>query len=155
MRVKKVVDGDTLTVEHPNFASLPRKKPSNKTYNNLRLIGIDTPESVHPNKAKNVPEGRVASNFVKQYVRKGQLVLLRFDRELLDHYDRLLAYVYVDGVNLNELIMSEGMATPEPVAPNTTFAQRFLQLAREAYEAAKGFWQTLFAPVARQLGFQR
>ena len=59
---------------------------------NVRLIGVDTPETVHPNKPVKA-YGKEASNFTKNLL-LGESVYLRYDVERIDQYGRLLAYLY-------------------------------------------------------------
>lgn len=53
VNVFSVVDGDTIKVTL-----------NNEKYT-VRLVGVDTPESVHPNKEKNTVEGKIASDYTK------------------------------------------------------------------------------------------
>ena len=59
--LKRVVDGDTIIVLNKNKEEL-----------RVRLIGIDTPESVHPDADKNTAEGQLASDYTKSQLKKGQ-----------------------------------------------------------------------------------
>src|SRR5262245_3661413 len=73
-----------------------------------RLIGVDTPETVHPN---NPVEcfGKEASGFTKKLL-EGQRVTLEYDRQKTDRYKRTLAYVYrvKDGLFVNREIIARG-----------------------------------------------
>ena len=89
--VERVVDGDTLLLD---------------TGERVRLIGVDTPETKHPDLPVD-PLGLEAAAFVEKRV-EGREVELRFDRERFDPHQRLLAYVYVDGECLNEEIIRAG-----------------------------------------------
>ncbi len=106
--VVRVVDGDTLIVNY------------NDVEERVRLIGIDTPESVHSDEAQNTEEGVVASEYTKSLV-EGKQVELEFDVELRDQYDRMLAYVYVDGVMLNKTLLEEGYAEITTYPPNVKY----------------------------------
>ena len=85
--VVEVVDGDTVRVELPSGLET------------VRIIGIDTPEVVHPTE----PEacyGAEATAFAKRTL-DGQPVTLELDptQDERDRYDRLLAHVHVgDGL---------------------------------------------------------
>lgn len=84
----RVVDGDTIIV------NIDGKKER------VRLIGVDTPETKHPNKPVEY-FGREASAFTKGMV-EGKKVKLEYDWQRRDKYGRLLAYVYLeDGTFLN------------------------------------------------------
>lgn len=114
--VIRAVDGDTLLIDYEGV----------NTY--VRLIGIDTPESVHPDEAKNEYAGILASDFTKSIV-EGKSVELEFDVEQKDIYDRLLAYVYVDGIMLNKTLIKEGFAVVKWYPPNIKYNNEFEALA--------------------------
>ncbi|MEZ6073003.1 MAG: thermonuclease family protein [Pirellulales bacterium] len=123
-QVQRVVDGDTLLL-------------ANKA--RVRLIGIDTPETVKPDTPPE-PWGAEASAFTKQFVRGGT-VRLEFDRERVDQYDRVLAYVYVDDQMLNEELLRAGLARMEPqyrYAPS--MKRRFRAAEDEARAQHLGIW---------------
>lgn len=122
--VKRVVDGDT-------FESTDGKK--------VRMIGIDTPETVKPNHPVE-PYGKEASQFAKQLL-EGKTVTLRFDVEPYDKYNRLLAYVYLpEGTFVNDKLVREGYARIMTIPPNVAFADQFLAAEREAREHRRGLW---------------
>lgn len=81
-RVSRVVDGDTVDVT---------RGPRTLT---LRLIGIDTPETVHPTEPIAC-WGPEATDFASARL-LGEPVVLEFDRSQgrLDYYGRTLAYVW-------------------------------------------------------------
>lgn len=118
--VERVVDGDTLVVELDGEST------------KIRLIGVDTPESVHPDQSKNTPEGEEAAEYAAELL-EGEMVYLEYDLNRMDQYGRTLAYVYLeDGTMVQELLLEEGYAQPDPVKPNTKYAQRFELLAQMA-----------------------
>ncbi len=128
-KVVRVVDGDTLVV---NFQDKEEK---------LRLIGMDTPESVHPNKSKNVPEGKIASDYVKDLV-DGKDIKLEFDVEQRDRYGRLLAYVYLGNTMLNKHLLEIGYAKLATFPPNVKYVEDFKELQKNARENQEGFWES-------------
>lgn len=71
--VVNVVDGDTIKVELDN-----------QKYT-VRFVGVDTPESVHPNKEKNTKEGKIASDYTKNRL-TGKNVYLQKDVSGTDKY---------------------------------------------------------------------
>lgn len=125
--VSKVSDGDTFTIIIDN-----------KKYG-VRLIGVDTPESVHPNKKKNVPYGKIASNYTKERL-EGKKVILKKDVQARDKYGRILAFVYIDGKMYNEELIEKGHAKIMTVPPNVNNTERFKQLQKEAQKLKKGVW---------------
>lgn len=124
VHVKRVVDGDTLLLQ---------------TGERLRLIGIDTPESVKPDTPPE-PFSHEASVFTKRLV-EGRDVRLEFDRHREDQYGRTLAYVYVDDLLLNEEIVRQGFSRAETRFPfRSDFQRRFVEAEKEARAAKRGIW---------------
>ena len=126
-KVIRVVDGDTIIVE---FGDVEER---------VRLIGIDTPESVHADEAKNTIEGKIASDFTKSKL-EGKNVNLEFDIEERDQYGRLLAYVWLDGKMFNRVLLEEGYAQIATFPPNVKYVYDFKLLERKAKENQRGFW---------------
>ena len=128
--VVKIVDGDTIKLMIDG-----EKK-------NVRLIGIDTPESVHPDSDKNVPEGKLASDHTKELVGDSELYI-EYGTEPQDRYGRPLCYVYLpDGTMLNEKILSDGYAKVLIVGKNKEYKDRFYELQDEAKAEGRGLWST-------------
>ena len=125
--VLRVVDGDTIEIDY------------NGEKEKVRLIGVDTPESVHPDAEKNTDYGKTAAEFTTEKL-EGQLVSLEFDVEQRDKYGRLLAYVYLDGQMFNSLLLEEGHAMVSTYPPNVKYADLFLEQQQEAREAGVGLW---------------
>ncbi|MHB8171658.1 MAG: thermonuclease family protein [Thermincolia bacterium] len=124
VRVSRVVDGDTFVISGGQ---------------RVRLIGIDTPESVKP-RSKPEAYGKEASAYTRNLL-EGQQVLLVHDVEKKDKYGRLLAYVYLeDGRFVNEILVREGYAQVMTVPPNVVHAEDFLRWQREARNGGKGLW---------------
>ncbi len=127
-KVTSVVDGDTLKIDF------------NGTETKVRLIGVDTPESVHPDKTKNTNYGKIASNYTKSLI-EGKNITLEFDVSETDKYGRLLAYVYLEnGEMLNEKLVKEGYAQIATYAPNVKYADKFKALQEQARKNKIGFW---------------
>jgi micrococcal nuclease len=127
--VEHVVDGDTVVV-----AIGGRDE-------RVRMIGVDTPE-VHVQDGAPECYGPEASAFTKQLLPPGTAVRLERDVVGRDDYGRLLAYVYLaaDGRMVNQLLVEGGYAQPLTIAPNATFAARFVAAARAAESAGLGLW---------------
>jgi len=127
-KVVRVVDGDTIIV---NFNGKDER---------VRLIGIDTPESVHPDVSRNLPEGKTAYEFTKSRL-EGKEVVLEFDVQERDQYGRLLAYVYLNGVMFNKTLLEEGYARVATYPPNVKYVEEFTEIQKTAREKNKGFWK--------------
>lgn len=126
--VLKVVDGDTIKL------SIDGEKK------NVRLIGIDTPESVHPDADKNVPEGKLASDHTKELVGDSELYI-EYGTEPQDRYGRPLCYVYLpDGTMLNEQILRDGYAKVLIVGKNKEYKEKFYEIQDEAKAEGRGLW---------------
>lgn len=127
-QVTEVVDGDTFKIVIDG-----------KTQK-VRLIGMDTPESVSPDQSKNSEYGVKAFNYTKGLI-EGKMVTLEFDVEKTDKYNRLLAYVYLeDGTMLNKKLLEEGYAKLATYPPNVKYVDEFKAIQKEARKENRGFW---------------
>ena len=107
----------------------------------VRLIGIDTPETQHPDFGDEC-YGHAATRFAKQLLQPGDRVRLVLDVETRDRYDRLLAYVYraSDNLFVNAEIVRRGYAYVSTIPPNVAHAEQFRRLAAKARHAGAGLW---------------
>ena len=126
-QVQRVSDGDTFVADVRG-----RRE-------RVRVIGVDTPESVAPN-TPDEPFGEEASDFAKHYL-DGETVRLAGDAEPRDRYGRMLAYVWLDdGTFWNALLVAEGYAQQLTIPPNVTYAGLFRRLVAEARRDDRGLW---------------
>ncbi len=141
VRVTRVVDGDTIEVRLEGRSE------------DVRLIGVDTPETVKPDTPVQC-FGERASRFTKRRL-TGRRVRLVFGVERRDVYGRLLAYVYLADRTLavprphksrqrdrlfNAILVRRGLARSLTIAPNDRFAPRFRRLELIAARAGRGLW---------------
>jgi micrococcal nuclease len=107
----------------------------------VRVIGVDTPESVKPGTPVQCYAKRAAA--ANAALIAGRRVRLVGDVEHRDRYGRLLAYVYRegDGAFVNALLVRDGFARTLTIAPNTTHAAEFARLANTARSAGRGLWR--------------
>ncbi|MDH4067260.1 MAG: thermonuclease family protein [Acidobacteriota bacterium] len=124
-RVRKVIDGDTITVSGVGT---------------VRLIGVDAPEKTGGYREAE-PFGDQATRFMRDLV-DGKQVRLEYDGERMDQYKRTLAYVFLeDGTLANEAIIRAGWAETY-----RRFQYRrkpdFQAAEREARAARRGMWAT-------------
>jgi micrococcal nuclease len=124
--VVDIVDGDTIEVL------------VNGHQEDVRYIGIDTPESVAPGEPVEC-YGHQASDLNAELV-EDETVRLVFDAERRDQYGRLLAYVYVGDLFVNAELVRDGYATTLTIAPNDSFAGLFDRLEQGAANAGRGLW---------------
>lgn len=123
--VRRAVDGDTLLLESGH---------------RVRLLGVDTPETKHPEKPPE-PLGQEATEFTASKVNR-QPVRLVFDRERLDRYGRVLAWVYVDDRCLNIELVRAGLSPAVVRSPLRADLRKLLLAAEvEAKDAKRGIWE--------------
>jgi len=127
--VVRVVDGDTVVVR------LGRNEE------HVRLIGIDTPETVDPRRPAEC-FGKEASERTGSLLPAGTRVRLERDAEGRDRYDRLLAYLYraEDGAFVNLSMVADGFALAKPYPPNTAHQAAFGAAEAEARRRGVGLW---------------
>lgn len=126
--VKRVVDGDTFII---NIDGKDER---------VRLIGVDTPESVNLDESKNTPEGEEASNITKKLVPENTVVWLEYDKDMTDDYGRTLAYIWLtdkfenvtsdnmDKYMLNAKLLKIGTAKPMFISPNLKYEPEFAKI---------------------------
>ena len=126
--LERVVDGDTIVVDLDGRSE------------KVRLIGIDAPESVHPDEERNVTEGEESSAYLKSLVSPGQTLYLQRDVSDTDRYGRLLRYVWLEAPGnpddagevtekmLNAIIVESGHAQAKDYAPDTKYSRMFHSL---------------------------
>ena len=129
----EVLDGDTFSVMY------------NGEQASVRLIGVDTPESVHTDESKNNEYGKLASAFTRELLRDVEWLYLEFDVSKYDTYERLLAYVYLDEEasfeeSLNFTLVSEGYAVNKEFKPNVRYASVLARACRTAKTERMGLW---------------
>lgn len=128
VHVDRVVDGDTLIGSN------------NKEQNiKIRLIGIDTPETVKPNTPVQ-PYGKEASDYSKKEL-SNKDVYLEYDKEAEDQYGRKLAYVWLDKKTMfNEILVRKGLAREKYFAPNGKYRTDFEKAEEEAKNDKLNIW---------------
>ena len=115
--VVNVIDGDTIELQDGS---------------RIRYLGIDTPETGEPYyseataRNKELVEGKVV------YLQKGKR-----DR---DEYDRLLRYVYVEGIFVNAELVAQGYATSYIFDPDERYSQTLVRLEQYAKMKNRGLW---------------
>lgn len=128
-RVTYIVDGDTFYAQ---------QNGSNRT--KFRLIGIDTPESKHPDKPVE-PFSKEATDLLSLLI-KDKIVLLEYDIQTHDKYGRSLVYVYDDeGLFINEELVLKGLAQVYTFPPNIQFAEVFIEAQKKARKHKIGMWK--------------
>lgn len=136
--VQRVVDGDTIVVDFPSGEQ-----------ERVRLIGVNTPETVHPKKPVEY-YGKEASDFTKREL-TGKRVWLQMDVQVRDRYQRALGYVWLEAPKedesavrrgmFNARLLLEGYGQVMTIQPNSRYAEMFVGFQREAREQNKGLWK--------------
>lgn len=126
-RVIRIIDGDTIEVD--------LGEGNKKT---VRYIGIDTPETVDPNRSDQC-FGKEASAKNKELVGNG-IVGLEKDVSETDRYGRLLRYVYMGDLFINQVLVSEGYAHASSYPPDIKYQDKFRQAEQQARTNSKGLW---------------
>lgn len=145
--VVSVTDGDTIRVQISGRVEGPGAGSANvgEEYP-VRLIGIDTPETVKPGSPVEC-FGREASAAAKALL-EGENVRLVKDVENVDGYQRLLRYVYVGDEMANGRLVVNGYASVYTYPPNVRHADLFVSLQRDARESGRGLWAESACPNA-------
>ncbi len=127
--VTTVIDGDTIEVEMAGRR------------HRVRLLGVDSPESVHP----ELPEqcyGKEATEGLSRQLPPGSEIIIERDVELYDRYQRLLLYVYRrhDGLFVNRWLVEQGLAEAVFYPPNLHFRPEIQQSRQQARAERRGLW---------------
>lgn len=134
--VEKIVDGDTIWVR----VDEPGGPLAAGATHKIRLLEIDTPETVHPSQpvACGGPE---ATAFAKQHLPVGSTVHLVADREDTDQYGRFLRYVWTDGgAFFNLEAVRTGHARAVLFEPNDAYIEVLREAEAEARRQGLGLW---------------
>jgi len=128
--VIEVVDGDTVDLSIDGHRQ------------RVRLIGVDTPETKHPNKPVQC-YGHEATVFTESLLPNDTKVRIERDTEARDTYDRLLVYLYraSDNMFINLELVRQGFAHVLTIEPNTAYVDKFVAAARDAQSNDRGLWQ--------------
>ena len=133
--VERVVDGDTIIVD------------VNGNRERVRLLGIDTPESVSESRPDQC-YGAESSAYLSQLLPAGSDITLIRDIESRDKYDRLLAYVvrYSDQLFVNLDLVERGFADALNYEPNSYYRDLFASAEAQARADNVGLWGVCGGP---------
>jgi micrococcal nuclease len=132
--VSGVSDGDTISITK-DLENGKQEKIK------VRLIGINTPESVDPRRPVEC-FGKEASAHMKS-IANGESVYVELDssQDTYDKYDRLLGYVFLeDGQMLNRKMVADGYAYEYTYANPYKYQKDFKDLQRFAKNEKRGLW---------------
>lgn len=133
--VLRVIDGDTIDVDLDGGRE------------RVRLIGVDTPESVAPERPVQC-YGVEASARTKELLPAGTIVRLERDEVGRDQYDRLLAYVYRadDDLLVNLDLIEGGFADAVTYGDNEALYDTFVAAESAARADGVGLWGACGGP---------
>lgn len=119
----RVIDGDTIEIEGGR---------------RIRYIGVNTPETYecYYQQAKDKNKELV----------EGKEIIIEKDVSETDRYGRLLRYVWVDNIFVNEYLVREGYAQVATYPPDVKYQDNFLEAQREARENSRGLWGDVCRP---------
>nr|VFJ44774.1 MAG: Endonuclease YncB, thermonuclease family [Candidatus Kentron sp. DK] len=127
--VTHVHDGDTIHIDDP----LGKRRK-------LRLIGIDSPEVAWEGRPGQ-PFAEEARETVARLLPPGTGIRLRYGRERVDKYHRLLAHAFLpDDTNLQAHLLSKGLATALVVPPNLAYLDCYAGSEARARRIRAGIW---------------
>ncbi len=120
-KVVKVVDGDTL---HINITGGPKKQ-------RLRFQGIDAPEIEQQH-------GKKSARFLADLLLKKEVTIKTAPKRQYDQYDRMLGKVYINGKDVELIMLSEGMAWHYKYYNKE---KQYADAEQSARAAKKGLWK--------------
>ena len=131
VKFSKCVDGDTIKV-----------LLDNKEYT-VRMLAVDTPESVHPTKGVEY-YGKEASDYTCEKITNAKKIELEYDdnSEKMDKYDRLLAWVFVDDTLLQSLLVENGYAKVAYLYDDYKYTDKLEKIQELASAKNIGIWDT-------------
>ena len=99
LKFSKCIDGDTAEFIY------------NEEKIKVRMLAIDTPETVHPTKGEE-PYGKDASNYTCNKITNAKKIVLEFDEnsDKFDKYNRYLGWIFVDDSLLQKELIKNGLA---------------------------------------------
>jgi endonuclease YncB( thermonuclease family) len=121
-----IIDGDTFRLN---------------TGQPVRLIGIDAPELSQPG-------GEMSREYLA-YLISGENITLEkgYQDQDRDKYNRLLRFVYIGNLCINEEMIRQGYAEARYLSPKDPMHEYYIQLEIEAKTAKAGLWSAnIFQP---------
>ena len=125
-RVSRVVDGDTVILQLLDDEY------------RLRLIGIDAPETVHPQLPVQC-YGEEASAYLTELIEE-KFVQVEKDVSETDRYGRLLGYIWLGETMVNEHLVREGYAFAVTFPPDVKYQELLQEAQEDARLNERGLW---------------
>ena len=119
----RIIDGDTIILNSEK----------------IRFYGIDTPEKKQKCKDRNglsYPCGEFATNELKKIISSGRLFC---KKRATDRYGRSISICYVNGVDINSLMVKNGWALAY-----RKYSRDYIDEEKEAKDKKMGMWAGKF-----------
>jgi micrococcal nuclease len=123
------IDGDTANFETKSYGRV-----------NVRFSGVNTPETKHPTLGLEY-YGNEASAFTEQKLRQANIIEIEWDLTQAPSRNRPIGIIFVDGVNLNILLVKEGYGDLKYLEENMPYAREYMEALKYAQENNLGRWQ--------------
>jgi len=126
--VAKVIDGDTIVLEGGE---------------KVRYLGINAPEIRRWEGNQWISKKQICGEEAMYYNQKlveGKKVKLEYDQKKRDDYNRILGYVWSDGVLINGELLRNGLALVDVRSPNRKHQKMFFDFQKEARDFHRGIW---------------
>jgi len=137
VKVVRAIDGDTIEIEGGQ---------------KVRYIGIDTPETSDPRKPIQC-FGKESADKNRELV-EGKKVYLEKDISETDKYGRLLRYVYIDNIFINDYLVRQGFAYSSSYPPDIKYQDQFVNAQDEAMRGSSGLWDICSGSVDKSASSQ-
>lgn len=124
VKVIRIIDGDTIIIEGGM---------------RVRYIGINSPELTGTK--DDVQCFSIESTKRNKQLVENKIIQLEKDVSDTDKYDRLLRYVYVSGVMINEQLVREGFAYTKAYPPDIKHQSKLKSAEEEAIRFKSGLWK--------------
>lgn len=123
VKVTRTIDGDTVEIENGQ---------------KVRYIGINSPE-LHDPRTPVECFAQEAYEENKKLV-EGKTIKLEKDVSETDKYKRLLRYVYINDIFINDYLVRQGFAQVSTFPPDVKYTTQLLEAEKEARENNRGLW---------------
>lgn len=123
------VDGDTANFETKSYGKV-----------NVRFSGVNTPETKHPILGLEY-YGKESSAFTEQKLRVANIIEIEWDLTQSPSSNRPIGIIFVDGVNLNILLVKEGYGDLRYLEEDMPYAREYIEALKYAQENNLGRWQ--------------
>ncbi len=123
------VDGDTANFETKNYGKV-----------NVRFSGVNTPETKHPTLGLEY-YGKESSAFTEQKLREANIIEIEWDLTQSPSRNRPIGIIFVDGVNLNILLVKAGYGDLRYLEEDMPYAREYTEALKYAQENKLGRWQ--------------